>query len=125
MLLTTSAAKSAFQAPLPDLMPKAEQGLASGVKSALNVIGIEIEIGIGIGFVGTQLIVGAASRNGLSLVFLATVLTVSVVLVMLWVPPVPPDSKAQSQSQPSVAAMLSGLVSSVTASRGAQPLPGR
>lgn len=117
MLLTTSAAKSAFQAPLPDLMPKAEQGLASGVKSALNVIEI------GIGFVGTQLIVGAASRNGLSLVFLATVLTVSAVLVMLWMPPVPPDSKAQSQ--PSVAAMLSGLVSSVTASRGAQPLPGR
>ena len=106
MQVASNVAQAAFQALIPDLVPKRGQGLASGVKSALNVIGI------GIGLVGTQLIVGATGSNGLALVFLGAVLAASAVLVIRWVPRVPPDSQQRSRNDESAPAMLRGLVSS-------------
>ena len=112
MQVASNVAQAAFQALIPDLIPKRGQGLASGVKSALNVIGI------GLGLVGTQVIVGATNSDGLALVFLGAVLAVSAVLVIVWVPRVPPDPRQQSGNQPPVTAMLRDLVSSsVTAFR--------
>ena len=106
MQVASNVAQAAFQALIPDLVPKEAQGLASGVKSALNVIGI------GVGLVGTQLIVAATDSDGLALTFLAAVLAVSAVLVLRWVPPVPPDRSAQSGDETSVTSMMRSLLSS-------------
>ncbi len=116
MQLASNVAQAAFQALIPDLVAKDGQGLAAGVKNALNVIGI------GIGLVGTQLIVQATDSIGIALIFLAAILAITTVLSRRWVPRVQPDEKARDGDRESIPTMLGNLVSSsVRAFRDSPP----
>lgn len=112
MQVASNVAQAAFQALIPDLVAVPRRGLASGVKNALNVVGI------GIGLAGSQIILAATDSNGLALGFLALVLVVGTVLTWWWTPPVPPEPQIGNGRRWSISDMLSGLLpSSVRAFR--------
>lgn len=82
--IASNGAQVAFQALIPDLVSKENRGLASGMKNALNVLGIAL------GLLVVQLVQKLTGSDTLSVVYLALVLVVTAVLTKWWVPPVPP-----------------------------------
>lgn len=106
MQLASNAAQAAFQALIPDLVPADGRGLASGVKNALNVVGI------GIGLIASQLVLSATDSIGLTLTFLALVLIGSAALDLWWVPSVPPKSPDRRADQVSAIERLRSLMTS-------------
>ena len=89
MQLASNVAQAAFQALIPDVVPDDERGISSGIKNALNVIGIAI------GLIGTQVIVGAGGGNGPALAFLGVVLALAAATVYRWVPTSPANEHAR------------------------------
>ncbi len=106
MQLASNVAQAAFQALIPDLVAAPRRGLASGVKNALNVVGI------GIGLVGSQIVFSATDSHSLSLLFLALVLLASAALAWWWTPLVPPERRSETGRLWSISDMLSGLLTS-------------
>ncbi len=82
--IASNGAQAAFQALIPDLVSKENRGLASGMKNALNVLGIAL------GLLVVQLVQKLTGSDTLSVVYLALVLVVTAVLTKWWVPPVTP-----------------------------------
>lgn len=82
--IASNGAQAAFQALIPDLVPKQGRGLASGMKNALNVIGIAL------GLIGVQVLLRVTGSDTAGIVYLAAILIITAVLCIWWVPPVPP-----------------------------------
>ena len=89
--IALNVAQAAFQALIPDVIPPAEHGLASGVKSALSVAGVAL------GLLGTALLVHTRGGDGAAILFLATVLAAGAALTAIWVPRVPPLPRADGR----------------------------
>lgn len=106
MQLASNVAQAAFQALIPDLVAPSGRGLASGVKNALNVVGI----GVGLG--GTQIILQATDDANLALAFLALVLVICTVLAIRWTPAVSPEQHREKIEPETIIAMLANLFSS-------------
>lgn len=84
--LCLNVAQAAFQAYIPDLVVPAEVGLASGVNSALNILGSTL----GLLVAGILLMTGAGVSIGAVLGLLGAGLVAGAVWVWIAVPRVPP-----------------------------------
>lgn len=107
--VASNGAQAAFQALIPDLVPKHSRGLASGVKNALNVIGIAV------GLIGVQALLKVTGSATAGVVYLASVLVITAVLCIWWVSPVPPLPEDQRPDSLKTAFALGRLARSFVA----------
>lgn len=84
MQLAGNLAQAAFQALIPDLVPKEERGIASGAKNAVSVVGSAV------GLLGARVLLDLPNGLAATLTYEAAVLIAVAALTMRWVPPVPP-----------------------------------
>ena len=84
MQLATNVSQAAFQAFIPDHVPEAQRGIASGAKNMLSVVGAAA------GLIGAQGIRAAGGSNGWVLAYLGGVLVLTGLLTLRWVPRVDP-----------------------------------
>ncbi len=100
---TMNVAQAAFQGLIPSLVKEEERGLASGVQSGLNVVGIAV----GLAAAGGLLALGLG--NGAILLVLAVILLAGIAEVVDGVPRVPPlpeDERAPSLWAPLAVASI-------------------
>ncbi|MEA2511326.1 MAG: hypothetical protein QOJ59_813 [Thermomicrobiales bacterium] len=85
--IAVNVAQAAFQAFIPDLVPKEERGVASGAKNLLSVVGAAV------GLLGARGLLALGVGYGGVLAFLGAVLVVTAILTWLRVPVAPRRSK--------------------------------
>jgi MFS family permease len=91
--IAVNVAQTAFQAFIPDLVPKEERGIASGAKNLLSVVGAAI------GLLGAQGLLTLGAGNGVVLAYLGTVLAATALLTWTWVPKPPEPSRQREGLQ--------------------------
>src|SRR5690606_12575309 len=79
-----NVAQAAFQAFIPALVDERERGLASGVKSGLNVIGIIVGLG------GASALFALGASVFVVLLYLGSIILLCSALTVVWVPGSPP-----------------------------------
>ncbi len=91
--LATNTVQAAYQGLIPDLVPHAQNGLASGVKNTLTVLGAAL------GLVGARVLLGEDASAMPVLLLLAGIMGATALLNHLWTPrvePLPEDEQAHS-----------------------------
>ena len=94
-----NVAQAAFQAFIPTLVDERERGLASGVKSGLNVIGIIVGLG------GASALFALGASVFVVLLYLGSIILLCSALTVVWVPGSPPPDE-EGGSVVDVRAML-------------------
>ncbi|HKG26093.1 MAG TPA: MFS transporter, partial [Thermomicrobiales bacterium] len=87
MQIALNVAQAAFQAFIPDLVPREERGVVSGAKNLLSVVGAAV------GLLGARGLLALGFGTGAVLAFLAAALLTTAVLTWVWVPVPPRPSK--------------------------------
>jgi MFS family permease len=82
--VTSNFAQAALQALIPDLVDEPERGLASGIKTALDALGIVLGLG------GVALLLSLGADSFVLIAFLAVVVALGGVAALLLVPRVEP-----------------------------------
>ncbi len=82
--VVSNFAQAALQALIPDLVEESERGVASGIKTALDALGIVIGLG------GVALLLSIGAGSFVLIAFVATLLAAGAVAALLLVPAVPP-----------------------------------
>ncbi|HWV36536.1 MAG TPA: MFS transporter, partial [Thermomicrobiales bacterium] len=92
MQLGANIAQAAFQAFIPDLVPREHRGLASGVKNILAVLGSAL------GLLGGEAILLLHGSTGWVIAYIGAVLALTTALTLVWVPRIPGETAGSWQT---------------------------